>query len=736
MSTPLLLFAVSAAAAPAPRLTAATDSDGTFSVSVGSGHPWLASVPGALYTGGADRAMVFKNRTTASGADALGAWEADLFTGLAGGIRVEAAVRTYAAIDAITFDITLPDGANRTQRSQFNTSVLSNGGDAAPSLSYPAFSWSGSASRLPDMGLLTIAGQMTQDDAFGWLSQGFRPANIGRASGPSVVYEDPQEVALAICPLTHFHAAVQHSDAGGWRWGPSGELAALPAGFTHRTLLVLGPTGVTDAWDRMGAALRALHAEATEARRAVLEADLNVNVLSYYTDAGTAYMSGVAADNLAKVIAAADVPYGLVQLDDWAHATDSSHPVNCGCFLNWTAAPEWFGLGGWPGFAKATGLPLDLYLPGAGLCPGAGRELFNVSTLTGGGAPGAPNTFEVPTPADAARFFEKLMAQGLSQGMGSTYEIDFLFFQFNGVEAWRQSLDAFPQYFKALGSEATAAGVAVELCMAYPLHVLSAVMLPAVTSTRASIDYDWITNCDIGVSSFLAWAVGIRPSKDAFMSSNRSTVDIGPPFQQNGTSNMGSLPELNAIIAVFSTGPVGVGDGAGATNQTVVMATCTAAGGLLQPDKPLTAIDATFAKAGQDPRGAPNGHCKSAWDSGADGGAVWGSFSRLTGTKATTHYVLAINVSRPFLLQRRDLWPRPAAGATLLSRRWAHASSCANGSAAVASGCVAVSTAAGDLVDVRSRSSAARYALGESPFVLVCIHEVMENGWAVWEEGK
>ena len=66
---------------------------------------------------------------------------------------------------------------------------------------------------------------------------------------------------------------------------------------------------------------------------------------------------------------------------------------------------------------------------------------------------------------------------------------------------------------------------------------------------------------------------------------------------------MGSLPELNAIIAVFSTGPVGVGDGAGATNQTVVMATCTAAGGLLQPDKPLTAIDATFAKAGQDPRG-------------------------------------------------------------------------------------------------------------------------------------
>ena len=37
----------------------------------------------------------------------------------------------------------------------------------------------------------------------------------------------------------------------------------------------------------------------------------------------------------------------------------------------------------------------------------------------------------------------------------------------------------------------------------YPLHVLSAVAMPAVTATRASADYDWITNCDIGVSSFL-----------------------------------------------------------------------------------------------------------------------------------------------------------------------------------------------------------------------------------------
>ena len=33
----------------------------------------------------------------------------------------------------------------------------------------------------------------------------------------------------------------------------------------------------------------------------MLEGDLNVNVLSYYTDAGTAFMSGVTAAELVKV---------------------------------------------------------------------------------------------------------------------------------------------------------------------------------------------------------------------------------------------------------------------------------------------------------------------------------------------------------------------------------------------------------------------------------------------------
>lgn len=219
-----------------------------------------------------------------------------------------------------------------------------------------------------------------------------------------------------------------------------------------------------------------------------------------------------------------------------------------------------------------------------------------------------------------------------------------------------------------------------------------------------------------------------------------------------------------------------------------MLPTCDAAGRLLQPDKPLTAIDATFAKQGRDPRGAPSGRCKSSWMSAADGGAVWSSVTQLRyvtfpaappssprtteaeaaagtarragpGTRGaatatatyTTHFVLGINVTRPFWLQRRDTWPRADDGQAYVTRAWPHPSvrrgtgadgartpACANGTDAVASGCVSFSAPGQPLPNVQSYPAATNgsYVLGESPFVLLAIHGVLRNGWVVWEDNK
>lgn len=286
----------------------------------------------------------------------------------------------------------------------------------------------------------------------------------------------------------------------------------------------------------------------------------------------------------------------------------------------------------------------------------------------------------------------------------------------------------------------------MELCMTLPHHALAAAGASAITSMRVGPDYDWPTNCDIGVTSFLPWSVGLRPSKDSFMSSNRSKVDLGPPFLQHNLSNMGELPLLNAIIATLSTGPVGLGDGVNSTDPAIALPSCDAAGRLLQPDKPLTAIDATFSREGQESRGAPNGRCKSAWMSGADGGAIWTSFTRLgdaaganlPSSDALTHYVLAINVSRPWTLARTDLWPPALASSTYVSHRWGRSAQCVHGTRAVASGCVELSTPSETLLDLQSRCEAPAGACkpGESPFVFAALHTVRANGWVVWEEGK
>ena len=56
---------------------------------------------------------------------------------------------------------------------------------------------------------------------------------------------------------------------------------------------MLGPQGFTDAWERMGAALMSVSAAAAAARVTAQAADLNLNRLSYYTDAGTVFTTCV-----------------------------------------------------------------------------------------------------------------------------------------------------------------------------------------------------------------------------------------------------------------------------------------------------------------------------------------------------------------------------------------------------------------------------------------------------------
>lgn len=150
-------------------------------------------------------------------------------------------------------------------------------------------------------------------------------------------------------------------------------------------------------------------------------------------------------------------------------------------------------------------------------------------------------------------------------------------------------------------------------------------------------------------------------------------------------SNPGSNIELNALVATLSTGPVSIADKAGETNVTILRRCARRDGRLLQPDKPATAVDSTFALPAAQ---ASSGRA-------APPGMVWASHTSLSGQ--TWHHVLSINVSTPWRLHADDLYPpippeaAAAAGEGWVAHPWFtehRPTPCANRSRALASGCV------------------------------------------------
>jgi hypothetical protein len=203
----------------------------------------------------------------------------------------------------------------------------------------------------------------------------------------------------------------------------------------------------------------------------------------------------------------------------------------------------------------------------------------------------------------------------------------------------------------------------------------------SVTNGRASYDYAGSDNWNIGGSSLLFWSMGVRPSKDNFWSSDGQKRQ--PGFSQ---SNPGTNGELNAILATMSTGPVGPSDGAGQHNATRLLRTCAADGTILQPERPLTPIDATFRQV------------LSPAERQLSSAAVWSTYSQShdsssphsRGTPAQYH-ILAVDVNAtagPVPVFAADMYPAPPSGVQLAVRDWHRQAECEAGADAVATGCV------------------------------------------------
>jgi hypothetical protein len=176
--------------------------------------------------------------------------------------------------------------------------------------------------------------------------------------------------------------------------------------------------------------------------------------------------------------------------------------------------------------------------------------------------------------------------------------------------------------------------------MELPSDILLSLLMPSVTNARASEDN--FMNEDhwkIGTSSMFLSALGIGPFKDVFWT---ITDQPGNPYNSSELN-----PLLMTMVSILSAGPVGIGDGLGMTNETLIMKTCRADGVLLKPSVSATDIDAHFL-----PNGAPLGN-------------IWTTYSLMN--NISWYYTLAVDVTQQYNLYPYSIWPPPSMTPGLVS---------------------------------------------------------------------
>mgnify|MGYP001426976762 CR=1 FL=1 len=633
-------------------------------------------------------------------------------------------VAVYAQQSAAVFTQDLPLGAPDTQASQAQPGE--DRGEYPPCVAFPAFALDGPA-RLPELGFATWKGVMSNFELGHNVTSGLYGLF---GNGPVAVF-DAAGATVVVSPLDDFKLSVHTARPGpapAWETGVTSEVRSLPRGFRHRTLLVAG-AGVTATMVAWGQALQGVH----HTSRASVAADALLSHVSYWTDNG-AYYYGPAWNetggggreagqaSLEAVMAGLrqqGIQPATVQLDDWWYPTVPLPVPAVPCVFNWTTwNTTGFGTTTLKQLAAALGSPgMVLYVPNFcrdNVYRRAGYAFVNGSV--------GERVFALPAPATAYEFYGMLFDYGQQAGM-SNFEMDFMDDNFLAVPDFRTEYGAAATHLSALDRAAAERGIAVQVCMTLPSDLMHSVTTRSITNYRASGDYPGHGQWNVGGSGLLAFALGLRPSKDTFWTHRpASAVATGQPYPLD--ANPGSNCEFNVLVALLSGGPFGLSDKAGDTNATLVQRAARQDGRLLQADRPATVLEYEFARAvPNSTRPAPEG-------------SFWGTSTTVGG--ATWHHVVSINqVSAPYQLLPSDLYPAPAATARWVARPFFDGfvpRACTAGAAALASKCITAGpSAAADLPPLQN-TRPIMVQNDTVAFDLTLYAPVLDHGWVLLGE--
>jgi hypothetical protein len=514
--------------APAQSAASITGSPG-LSVTVNSSGAYDIFVQDPIWHFGGSIGSPLSNISQVSGADANGSYNEITFTFQPDVVR-HAFIRAYSNQPAVLFTTIYPVAA--ANRYPF------------PNLtSYPS-------------GLNHIA-----------FSGVFANPTFSVLPGESPwAFFDQAANTFVISPAANFMTATTAmSSAGAISSGIDGQIATLPQGFTHSTLLVIGK-GVNHTFDVWGNTLSSLQGKA----RPASDADSSLKLLGYWTDNGATYYyhtqgSLSYADTLATVKAGFDtagIGLGYMQLDSWFYPKGPNADWSdvADGLSEYQAAPVLFG-SGLSGFQQRLGIPLITHA----------RWIDTSSPYR--------QQYAISGNVSTDPAYWSTVAGYLKNSGVATYEQDWL----SGPALPAFNLTDGDAFLGNMSSAAAQRNLTIQYCMPTPRHVLQSSKYGNVTSIRVSQDrFSAARWTSFLYASRLVGAVGAYPFTDVLMSSETS----------------------NLLLATLSAGPVGIGDAIGNIDAPNLLRSVRQDGVIVKPDAPITPLDSSFLSDSQMP-GAP-----------------------------------------------------------------------------------------------------------------------------------
>ncbi|MHA1269367.1 MAG: hypothetical protein ACTSPY_06220 [Candidatus Helarchaeota archaeon] len=409
-------------------------------------------------------------------------------------------------------------------------------------------------------------------------------------SGPVMHYDDNLQTFI-ISSMNNFLVNIinETKDVNNYiTCGLEGEIEQIPKGYSQKFILYFG-TGINKTFEEWGDILLKYY----DRKRNNLYNDPIISYLGYWTDNGAHYyyktMKGKnyqeTLEALFEYFKEENIPIRYFQLDSWHYKKSWGPPIPFSLILlvngilDWSINPKHF-----PDF--------DKFREKIGDMPFACHSRYfhpnNVYTKKYKFYISNQRINKWGLPAEIG-VWDEMMKNAKKKGV-ILYEQDWMRNQFLHFKILRNNVYQAKKWLSDMNESAKKNDMWIQYCMATPGMFMHSLEFERISYVRTGEDYNarfplvmyFPHNSETAI---LAYAVGVWPFIDCFISNKTQGPFYKSPF-----------PDLLAVQAIMSCGPVGPGDKINYIDRNLILKTCRDDGLLLKPDKPATPIDLMFKK--------------------------------------------------------------------------------------------------------------------------------------------